>query len=104
MSFFSELRRRNVFRVAFAYAVTARLLAQVSELALDSFEAPEWALKTLLFFLIIGWPIAVIFAWAYELTPEGIKREKDVDRTQSITSQTGRRIDFEHFGTRGRAQ
>ncbi len=98
MSFFSELRRRNVFRVAIAYTVTAWLLAQVSELALDSFEAPDWALKTLLFFLIVGWPIAVIFAWAYELTPEGIKREKDVDRTQSITMQTGRRIDFVIIG------
>lgn len=94
MSFFGELSRRNVFRVAIAYTVVAWLIAQVAELALDSFGSPEWVMKTLLLLLSIGLPIAVIFAWAFELTPEGVKREKDVDRTASITSQTGRKIDF----------
>ena len=98
MSLFDELKRRNVFRVAIAYTVTAWLVAQVAELALDSFQAPEWVIKTLLLFLALGLPFAIIFAWAFELTPEGLKREKDVDRTQSITSQTGRRIDFVIIG------
>ena len=98
MSLFDELKRRNVFRVAIAYTVTAWLVAQVAELALDSFQAPEWVIKTLLLFLALGLPFAIIFAWAFELTPEGLKREKDVDRTRSITSQTGRRIDFVIMG------
>lgn len=92
MSFFTELRRRNVFRVAIAYAVVAWLVAQVAELALDSFGSPDWVMKTLLLFLALGLPFATIFAWAFELTPEGIKREKDVDRSQSITNETGQKL------------
>jgi len=91
MSLFEELRRRNVFRVGVAYVVTAWLVAQVSELALDAFEAR--VLKVLLMGLAIGFPIALVFAWAYELTPEGIKREAEVDRSQSITRTTGRKLD-----------
>ncbi len=94
MSFFAELRRRNVFRVAIAYAVTAWLLAQVADVAFDAFGTPEWVGKTVLFLLLLGFPIAVFFAWAFELTPEGIKKEKDVDRSQSITHQTGRKMNF----------
>ena len=94
MSFFSELRRRNVIRVAVAYSVTGWLVAQVAELALDSFGAPDWVMKTLLLFLVMGLPFALIFAWAYELTPEGIKREEDVDRSSSITQQTGQRLNY----------
>ena len=92
MSLFSELQRRNVFRVALAYSVVAWLVAQVAELAFDSFGTPDWAMKTLLFVLVMGLPIAVIFAWAFEMTPEGLKREKDVDRSNSITDQTGRKL------------
>ena len=94
MSFFAELRRRNVFRVAIAYAVTAWLLAQIADVAFDTFGTPEWVGKTVLFLLLLGFPIAVFFAWAFELTPEGIKKEKDVDRSQSITHQTGRKMNF----------
>jgi len=85
MSIFGELRRRNVFRVAIAYSIVGWLVAQVAELALDSFGAPDWVMKTLLLLLVLGLPIAVIFAWAFEMTPEGVKREKDVDRSTSIT-------------------
>ena len=92
MSLVTELRRRNVFRVAIAYAVVAWLVAQVAELALDSFGSPDWVIKTLLLFLALGLPFAIIFAWAFELTPEGVKREKDVDRSQSITNQTGQKL------------
>jgi len=92
MSFFAELKRRNVFRVGIAYAVGAWLVAQVSELAADSFGAPEWFMQMLLIVLALGLPVALILAWALELTPEGIKREKDVDRSQSITPQTGQKL------------
>lgn len=98
MSIVSELRRRNVFRVAIAYSVTAWLVAQVAELAFDSFGTPEWVMKTLLFVLLIGLIFAVFFAWAYEMTPEGIKREKDVDRSKSITDQTGRKLNYTIIG------
>ncbi|MEJ2514363.1 MAG: hypothetical protein P8102_03955 [Gammaproteobacteria bacterium] len=90
---FNELRRRNVFRVAAAYIVTAWLIAQVAELALDAFQAPPWALKFLLLILVLGLPVALAFAWVYELTPEGIRREAEVDRSESVTPVTGRRLD-----------
>jgi len=92
MALFTELKRRNVFRVAIAYAVIAWLLAQVADLAFASFGAPDWVPKSFLFLLVLGFPLAVFFAWAFELTPEGVKREKDVDRSQSITHQTGRKL------------
>ena len=94
MSFFDELKRRNVFRVGVAYVIVAWLIAQVTELALDSFAAPDWVIKTVLFLLAIGFPLALFLAWAFELTPEGIKLEKDVDRSESITHITGRKLDF----------
>lgn len=94
MSIFGELKRRNVFRVAIAYSIVAWLVAQVAELALDSFGAPDWVMKTLLLLLVLGLPIAVIFAWAFEMTPEGVKREKDVDRSASITQETGQKINY----------
>ncbi|MDH3645169.1 MAG: FlgO family outer membrane protein [Gammaproteobacteria bacterium] len=93
-SFFSELKRRNVIRVGIAYVVVAWLLAQVAELALGSFGSPGWVMKTILLVLALGLPLALFFAWAFELTPEGLKKEKDVDRSQSITHRTGRKLDF----------
>ncbi|MCH7538731.1 MAG: hypothetical protein IID57_12845 [Proteobacteria bacterium] len=82
MSLFAELKRRNVFRVAFAYGVIAWVLAQVTDLAFDNFGSPEWVSKTVL--LMLGLPLAIFFAWAFELTPEGIKKEKDVDRGTAL--------------------
>ena len=93
MSFFAELKRRNVFRVGFAYAVVGWLVAQVADLALESFGAPAWVMKTLLFLILTGFVLSLFIAWAYELTPEGIKRAEDVDPNQSITHQTGRKLD-----------
>ena len=98
MSFIEELKRRNVIRVAIAYAIVAWLIAQVAELALDSFAAPDWVIKTILLLLVIGFPVALLLAWAFELTPEGLKREKDVDRSASITQQTGRKLDYTIIG------
>ena len=94
MSFIAELKRRNVFRVGIAYAIVAWLVTQVLEVVLDSFGSPAWVMKTVLVVLAAGLPFALIFAWAFELTPEGLKKEKDVDRAQSITTQTGRKLDF----------
>lgn len=73
-------------------------MAQVAELALDSFDAPDWTMKTILLVLAHGLPLSVFFAWAFELTPDGLKREKDVDRTESITPQTGRKLNYATIG------
>ena len=93
MSFFEELKRRNVVRVGVVYLIAAWLLAQVADLLLENFNAPDWVIQAILVVLIIGFPLALIFAWAFELTPEGLKKEKDVDRSQSITPVTGRKLD-----------
>jgi len=89
---FEELKRRNVFRVAIAYIAVAWLVLQASDIVLDNIAAPPWLMKAIMFFLVIGFPIAVLFAWAYEMTPEGIKREADVDRSASITQETGHKL------------
>ncbi len=94
MSLFAELKRRNVFRVGIAYAVTSWLLLQVVDVVVPVLELPEWVPKLILLLLAVGILPALIFAWAFELTPEGLKREREVDRTRSITSQTGRKLDF----------
>jgi TolB-like protein len=90
---FNELKRRNVFRVAIAYAITTWLLLQIADVVLNNIEAPDWVFKTIMLLVLLGFPIALIFAWAFEMTPEGIKKEKDVDRSQSITPATGRKLD-----------
>jgi len=94
LSLIQELKRRNVFKVGAAYVVLTWLLAQATDVFLESFGAPDWVIKTVLMLLVIGFPLALFFAWAFELTPEGIKKEKDVDRSQSITTETGRKLDF----------
>ncbi|NCF14716.1 MAG: hypothetical protein GWP62_05355 [Gammaproteobacteria bacterium] len=86
MSFLGELKRRNVVRVAIAYAVIGWVLAQIAEFAFENFGAPEWVLKSFVVLLLLGLPLVLFSAWAFELTPEGIKREKDVERSESITS------------------
>jgi len=93
VSFIDELKRRNVFRVGIAYVVVAWLIAQVADLVLDNIDAPHWLMQAILLLLGLGLPLALFFAWAFELTPEGLKKEKDVDRAQSITGQTGRKLD-----------
>ncbi len=94
MSFIKELKRRNVLRVAIAYIVTAWLLLQVADVVLNNIAAPDWVFQAILLLVALGFPFALIFAWAYELTPEGLKKEKDVDRSESITHITGRKQDF----------
>jgi len=92
LSLFNELKRRNVFKVGVAYIVVAWLVAQVLQLVFESFGTPDWAIKSVLVLLAIGLPFALFFAWAFEMTPDGIKREHEVDRTQSITPQTGKKL------------
>jgi len=93
LSLLEELKRRNVFRVGIAYIVVAWLMAQVLQLIFDSFGTPDWVMKTVLVLLATGLPCVLFFAWAFELTPEGLKRESEVDRTQSVTPQTGKKLD-----------
>jgi TolB-like protein/Tfp pilus assembly protein PilF len=91
---FSELRRRNVFRVGIAYVIVAWLLLQVADTLGPALRLPEWFQSGVVFVLILGFPLVLIFAWAFELTPEGLKRERDVDRSQSITPQTGQKLNI----------
>ena len=94
MSLFNELKRRNVIKVAIAYAVVAWLMIEVSATTFPMLMLPEWTATFVTVLLLIGFPLALIFAWAYELTPEGLKKEKDIDRDQSITHVTGRKLDY----------
>jgi serine/threonine-protein kinase len=92
MNFFSELKRRNVYKIAVAYAVVAWLLIQAASILFPTFEAPAWVMKVFVAVIVLGFPIALIFSWAFEITPEGIKREGDVSPNESITRHTGRKI------------
>ena len=92
--FISELRRRNVLRVLAAYAVASWLVVQIVSIVLPAFRAPDWIMQALLALVVVGFPVTIVLAWVFELTPQGIMREEDVDRADSITSQTGRKLDF----------
>ena len=94
MSLIAELKRRNVFRVGVVYGIVAWLLMEVASVVLPTFDAPDWVMKVFTFLLILGFPIALILAWAFELTPEGIKRESAVDPDEPIAHVTGRKLDF----------
>jgi len=92
LSFFSELNRRNVFRVAIVYVVTAWLIAQVAGLAADSFGAPAWVMKMIITMLMLGAPVALVMAWAYELTPGGLRRDAGAEARQAPTGKLDRSI------------
>lgn len=92
MSFFSELKRRNVIRVGIAYVVVAWLILQFSDVVLNNIEAPGWVFQVIMLVLVIGLPLVLVFAWAFEMTPDGLKKEKDVDRSQSIAPKTGKKL------------
>jgi len=94
VSLIAELKRRNVFRVGIAYAITAWLLIQVSDILLESIGAPSWVMLAMFVVLAAGFVIALFFAWAFELTPEGVKKEKDVDRNASIAPKTGQKLNL----------
>ena len=90
---FAELKRRNVFRVGIAYVIVAWLLIQVTDSIVPMLALPDWVGKFIFVVLLIGFPLALFFAWAFELTPEGLKREKEIDRSESVTAQTGHKLD-----------
>ena len=92
MALFSELRRRNVFKIALAYALASLLIYWLGGAALVAINAPSWATGFVLLVLIIGYPVALIFAWAYEITPSGLKKSLDVEQTQSIVFKTGQKL------------
>src|SRR5947207_5096191 len=91
-NFFAELKRRNVYKVAIAYAVVAWLLIQAASIFLPAFNAPQWAMQIVILILVVGFPIALAFSWAFEITPEGIKLESEIDPNKSIARGTGRKI------------
>src|SRR5216110_2971490 len=91
-NFFAELKRRNVYKVAVAYAVVAWLTIQAASIFLPAFNAPQWAMQIVILILVVGFPIALVFSWAFEITPEGIKRESEVTADESIVHHTGRKI------------
>ncbi len=97
-SFFGELRRRNVVRVAVAYAVVGWILVEVSSTVFPVLQIPDWATALVTMLLILGFPIALILSWAYEITPQGIKLERNIAAGESITHVTGRKLDFVIIG------
>ncbi len=94
MRLLAELKRRNVFRMAGLYLVGAWLIVQVAETLLPIFHTPDWVLQALVVLLALGLVPALVFSWLYELTPEGLKREGEVDPAHAISSQTARRMDL----------
>jgi TolB-like protein/Flp pilus assembly protein TadD len=91
-NFFAELMRRNVYKVAVAYAVVSWLLLQAGSIFLPAFDAPRWVMKIFIIVIIFGFPVALIFSWAFEITPEGIKLESEIEPNKSTARRTGRKI------------
>src|SRR5262245_299278 len=91
-NFFAELKRRNVYKVAVAYLVASWLLIQIATQVFPFFDIPNWAVRLVVLILILGFPAALIFSWAFEITPEGIKRESEIGPGKSITRKTGRKL------------
>src|SRR6266478_4141881 len=91
-AFFAELKRRNVYKVAVAYLVVAWLLIQAASIFFPAFDAPAWVMKIFIIVIIFGFPVALIFSWAFEITPEGIKLESEIEPSKSIARRTGRKI------------
>jgi TolB-like protein len=92
MNFFSELKRRNVYKVAVAYAVVAWLVIQAASIFFPAFNAPQSAMQIVILILVVGFPIALVSSWAFEITSEGIKLESEIDPKKSISKKTGRKI------------
>jgi TolB-like protein/Tfp pilus assembly protein PilF len=91
-SLVAELKRRNVFRVATAYAIAGWLIIQICATTFPFLKLPEWLITAVIVFVLIGFPLSIIFAWAFELTPEGLKKSQEVDITESVTSRTGKKL------------
>jgi len=98
MRLIQELKRRNVFKVAAAYIIVGWLFMQAGEVLSPALHLPNWINSALVFFLILGFPLAMFFAWAYEMTPEGLKKEKDVESSSSIATATGQKLNYTIIG------
>ena len=98
MSLFGELKRRNVFRMGGAYLALGWVVTQVTATVAPALGMPEWTLKLVVWLGIIGFPLIVAFAWAYELTPEGIRRESELPPSIDIRHASGRRLDYITIG------
>jgi TolB-like protein len=92
LSFYAELKRRNVFKVGIVYFAVAWLLLQVSDTLGPALHLPDWFVSAVAFLLILGFPVAIVFAWAFDLTPEGLKRETKNDTAAPATGQTGSKL------------
>jgi len=92
MALVGELRRRNIFKVSLAYMIVSWITVQVADVILPTFQAPDWVMQVLVLFLILAFPVAVLLAWAFDLTPQGLKPTSDFDQTQSITVETGQKL------------
>ena len=90
MKLLAELRRRNVLRAAIAYVVTAWVIVESSSLLLSIFKAPDWAAQTIVIMLVAGFPVAVVFAWMFEITPEGIKPDREVSADSAGSAASSR--------------
>jgi len=98
LSLIAELKRRNVFRVGVAYAIVAWLLVEVASVVLPTFKAPEWVMQVFTFLVLLGFPLALILAWAFELTPQGIKLDSAADSTAPVTRKARSKLDFAIVG------
>ena len=97
-SVWQELKRRNVVKVAAAYAIVGWILVEVSSTVFPVLQIPDWAVALVTMLLLLGFPVALILSWAYDLTPQGIERTKSVPVSESITKVTGRKLDFVIIG------
>lgn len=91
-NFFAELKRRNIYKVAAAYIFAAWALSQGLAQLLPVFDVPNWTVRLLILLLVLGFPVVLMFAWAFELTPEGVRRTEQVDPKKSIRHSTGRKL------------
>jgi TolB-like protein len=93
-SFFGELKRRNVVRVGAAYIIVGWVVVQIAQVLFEAFGTPDWVIKTVIVLIAIGFPFVLLFAWAFEITPDGVKKTRDVDLSSSITPSTGKRLNL----------
>ena len=93
-SFWSELKRRNVVKIAVAYTLVAWVVVQVASVFLPTFQAPVWVMPVFSFLVILGFPLALILAWAFDLTPEGVRWDRDDGSTRPPAAKSGRVLDF----------
>src|SRR5438552_5935451 len=91
-NFFAELKRRNVYKVAVGYAVVGWLLIQITTQVFPFFEIPNWGVRLIVLLIVVGFPIALVIAWAFEMTPEDMKRTENISPNESLPQWSGRKF------------